>query len=215
MTIAVIFDLNGVLVDDIPYHKQAWIELSAKLGHPMTERDFEVKFNGRRNEEILRMLVGDTLSLEESNRLAEEKEAVYRKRYAPHIVAAPGALSLLRELKERGIPVGIATGAPRVNVDFVFEHLPLQEYIQTVVYAEEVKEGKPHPEVYLKAASRLGVSPEICVVFEDALLGIQAARSAGMKVVGVTTTHDASELIGAQCTVADFQRLSVMSLMSL
>ena len=155
------------------------------------------------------MLFHQDMSEDDMERFSAQKEALYREIYAPQRALLPGIERFLRALKAAGVPAAVATGSPPDNIPFIMDHFDLCKYFSAVVGAIEVKKGKPNPEIYLLAASRLGVAPEECLVFEDALLGIQAARSAGMQVIGIATTHEASELEGAELVAADFERLSL------
>ena len=177
---AVLFDLNGVIVDDLPYHKKAWFEFCRLHGFELSERDFDHKISGRKNEEIFHMLFGDKFSPEDVLRYSEEKEARYRELYAPDVKPVEGVMEFLQSLRSAEIPRAIATGAPPVNVSFIVEPLGLDRFFSVIVDASQVKNGKPDPEVFLAAADKLGVEPSNCVVFEDAVLGLEAAGRAGM-----------------------------------
>lgn len=206
---AVIFDMDGTLVDNMAFHNRAWEAISARLGVPMTAERFQREFAGKKNEEIFPELLGRALPQEELDRLAHEKESLYRERYRPHLALTRGADVFLRRLREAGVRLAIGTAAPRENRDFVLDGLRLRGVFERVVGAEEVTRGKPAPDMFLLAAKDLGVSPEACVVFEDAANGVRAGKTAGMTVVGVTTAAPAEELreAGADFVVPDFAAL--------
>ncbi len=204
---AAIFDLNGVIVNDIPFHKQAWYELCELHGVPLSEELFNVKINGRTNREIFEFLYDRSLTDDEVRRYSGEKEERYREIFGPHRKTLPGLTGFLTELKEKRIPTAVATSSPPVNVPFIMEYLNLYAFFDVVLDANDVTRGKPDPEMYLTAASRLGIDSEECLVFEDALLGVKSALAAGMKVVGVSTTH--MELEGAAFMIPDYRGLSL------
>ena len=206
---AVLFDLDGTLVDNMRYHIAAWVETGRALGCELSAERVMREFAGRRNEEILPVVAGRQLIAAELERLAQEKEARYRALYAPHLALHAGADVLLTQLKAAGIACGIASAAPRANRAFVIEGLALGPRLGTVVGAEEVARGKPAPDLFLEAARRLGVAPGHTLVFEDARLGVQAACAAGMRACGITTGEPAEALLeaGAIAACPDFLAL--------
>ena len=138
-----------------------------------------------------------------------EKEAMYREIYKPYINPVPGLIELLQQLKKNGIPMAIATSGITVNIEFMFNHLPIKEYFKEVVHSSHIKKGKPDPEIYLKTAERLNVNPSECIVFEDALVGIQSAKGAGMKVIALTTTHTKKELAAADLVIKNYTEITI------
>ncbi len=207
--LAAIFDMDGTLVDNMRFHSEAWVALSRRLGVEATPERFEREFAGKKNEEILPLLLGRHLPPDEVAQLAEEKETHYRKLYAPHLALMPGAEPLLARMMAARIQLAIATAAPTGNRSLVLDGLQLRSRFARIVGAEEVSHGKPAPDIFLKAASALSVEPSACVVFEDAVNGILAARAAGMVAVGITSTTP-SELLreaGAHYTAPDFTSL--------
>ncbi len=207
---AVIFDMDGVIVDNGRYHKLAWEKFCSRYGITFSEEKFRTRFFGRTNEEVLPDVFGRALTQNDTVELAEEKEAIYREIYRPELKAVPGFMQFLKELREHKLPVGIATSAPKKNVDLVLQGLEIEDLIDAVVDDSMVSEGKPHPEIYLKAAMLLKVKPANCVVFEDSLSGTQAAYNAGAKVVAVTTTLPAGEHKFAHHTIVDFREVSLL-----
>lgn len=206
---AVLFDLDGTLVDNMPFHIDAWIETARSLGRTLTAAEVMRDFAGRRNEEILPALLGRALSPAEVATLADAKEARYRELFGPHVAPVRGTVALLDELAAHGVVCGIASAAPKPNRDFVLDRLGLRERFRVVVGAEEVTRGKPAPDLFLLGADRLGVAPASVLVFEDAHLGVQAAVAAGMRACGVTTGEgdDVLRAAGAMATAPDLAAL--------
>lgn len=209
---AVIFDMNGVIIDDMPFHKPAWQEFAQTLGRQIEDEEFNTVLNGRTNRETLEYLLQRPISESESKKLEFEKEEIYRARYLPYRALLPGLKEFLEELKSKSIPCAVATSAPTENVEFILDGLDIRRFFSRVVDASQISKGKPDPEIYLKAAARLEIAPEECIVFEDSLHGISAARSAGMKVIGLTTTHTSKELTGTVRNIADFSGMTLKGL---
>lgn len=184
--LAVLFDVDGTLVDNHAHHEEAWIEWGRRHGHPIDTAFYREHLYARSNDRILRTLLGDQLPPEVVDVLAAEKEGIYRERYAPHLQPMPGLVSLLAQLRELGVPCAAASNAERVNVDFVVDGLGLRGYFGCVLAREDVARGKPDPEIFLMAAVRLGVDPARCCVFEDSAAGFEAARRARMAFVAIT-----------------------------
>jgi HAD superfamily hydrolase (TIGR01509 family) len=133
-----------------------------------------------------------------------EKEALYRRIYKPFIKPVTGLLNFLEILSQKNIPMAIATSGIQPNIDFMFENIPIKHYFKIIVNSSHISNGKPHPEIYLKAASLLNISPKNCLVFEDAVVGINSAKAAGMKVIAIATTQTKEELAIADMIVDDF-----------
>jgi len=186
---AVIWDLDGTLIDSSQLHWEAWREVTAVENITLTYEQYVADF-GKRNDEILRGRLGADLSDEFVARVSLAKEEVYRGLIRTKgLELLPGARHWLERFKAEGWLQALATSAPRGNIDAVFAALGIGEYFDAAISSEEVRAGKPEPDVFLAAASKLGVAPRDCVVIEDAPAGIEAARRAGMKSVGVLTTH--------------------------
>ncbi len=203
----VVFDMNGTLVDDIPYHFEAWRLLGEELGVVLSDEDLQ-SFNGLKNEDILPKLVGPGVSKERGAQLIERKEQMYRASYLPHLALVDGARELLARLRSGSVRVAIASSAPPENRAMVIDGLNLRDSIDVVVAAEHLP-GKPAPDVFLEAARLLGVAPADCLAFEDAVSGVQAAVGAGMVVGAVTTNNPEKTLIeaGAAFAIRDFTGL--------
>jgi HAD superfamily hydrolase (TIGR01509 family) len=173
----------------------------------MTEEEYKANVNGRTNKDVIEYIYQRKMDDKEAMKYAHEKEAIYRQLYAPYIKPVAGLLELLEKLRSLSIPMAIATSGIQVNIDFLFEHIPIRSYFDVIVNSAHISKGKPDPEIYIKTAELLKVSPAECLVFEDAVVGINSAKAAGMKVVGVLTTHKAEELSGADILIKDFSEL--------
>ncbi|AKT37294.1 HAD family hydrolase [Chondromyces crocatus] len=200
----VVFDMNGTLVDDIPFHFAAWRSLASELGVLLSDEDLQ-SFNGLKNEDILPKLVGSDVTPERAARLIEQKEETYRRLYRPHLALMDGAREFLAALRAGSVRVAIASSAPPENRAMVIDGLQLRDDIDVVVAAEHLP-GKPAPDVFLDAARQLGIAPFECLAFEDAVSGVMAAVRAGMLVGAVTTNNPAATLLaaGAAFAVHDF-----------
>jgi beta-phosphoglucomutase family hydrolase len=206
---AVIFDLDGTLIDNNSFHLQAWQEFYKKRNRSLTEEEYKKHFNGKTNTDVLAHVFEEPLSAEDTEKYTNEKEDLYREIYAPHIQPVKGLLNLLQQIHNAGIPMAIATSGIKVNIDYMFEHIPIRHYFKEVIYSKHIKKGKPDPEIYLVTAEKLPVAPEKCVVFEDSVAGIQSAKAAGMKVVAITTTHTIDELKIADKLINNYDEISV------
>jgi beta-phosphoglucomutase len=198
---ALIFDMDGVIVDSNPWHRLAWQEYNRSLGVEMTEA-MQQKMYGKRNDELIREFFGHDLADPEVFAHGAAKEALYREMIKPHISDAlvPGICEFLA--RHRDLALGIATNAEPPNVDFVLDETRLRPFFRVIVNGHQVANPKPHPEIYLRVADELGVNPADCVVFEDSYTGVEAGLAAGMRVVGISTTHD--DLVGVSLAVDDF-----------
>ena len=203
---AVIFDMDGVLVDSGPHHRASWRALLKELGVEPKDSEFWRLTIGRPVEEALPLLVGRRLSSQEIARYSKRKTELFHQAADGRFVPVRGAVVFVRALEARGVPRALATSASPRSVTAVLEDLGLAREFPVVVTADDVDRGKPDPEVYLTAASRLGIAPRECVVFEDSLVGLEAARRAGMFPIGLTTAYTEAELRngGAVKVLADF-----------
>ncbi len=203
---AFIFDMDGVLVDSNPFHKIALNQFCAKYGEQLTDEQLLNKVYGRTNKEWLTNLFGK-LPDEKIQEYAEEKETLYRKLFEADIKPVKGLISFLDLLDKYAIPRAIGTSAPQSNVDFTLTKTHTGKYFSTILKDSDIEHSKPNPEIYLKAAERLGFAPEKCIVFEDSLSGVKAGKASGAKVVGITTTHTRKELFETNCVIDDFEGL--------
>jgi len=185
--LALILDMDGVIIDSNPIHRRVWALYNQRFGIA-TDEAMQQRMYGRRNDEIVRDFFGEHLTPDEVRAHGAAKERLFRETIAPQINEAlvPGVREFLERHHDR--PIGLATNAEPANVEFLLEAAQLRRYFRAVVDGHQVRNPKPHPEIYLRAADLLGSEPGDCVVFEDSVAGIQAARAAGMSVVGVRTT---------------------------
>lgn len=213
-SIGLLFDMDGVIVDNHKFHLKSWLTFFEKYGVTMTEEEYKANVNGRTMSAILPDILNRDMSDEEIQELGEEKEQVYREMFRPHIKPTSGLVTFLGEISRKQIPRTVSTSAPPENVDFTLKYTGLPSFFPTIIDATMVTQGKPNPEVYLKSAEALGLKPEQCVVFEDAILGIKAGKNAGMKVVGVATTHTKEELESenTDMIIDDFCELNLSAL---
>lgn len=190
---AVIFDMDGTLVDNMDYHRRAWIEYLGSKGLHITPEEYEEKNYGIITEIVPRFFNRE-LAHEDIMKYGEEKEAFYRRLYAPHLKPVEGLIPFLEKLRQQNISIGLATAANRPNIDFVLEGLQITRYFSAITGGEEVANGKPDPEVFITTARKLNVEPAHCLAVEDSVTGIKAGLAAQMKVMAVATTHTAAEL---------------------
>ena len=207
--IAVIFDLDGTMIDNNSFHLKAWQEFYKKRNRTLTEEEYKEHFNGKTNTDVLAYVFEQPLSPQENEAYTNEKEDLYRVIYEPHIKPVKGLLHLLQELHDAGIPMAIATSGIKVNIDYMFDHLDVKHFFREVVYSKDIKKGKPDPEIYFITAKKLNMIPGNCVVFEDSVAGIRSAKDAGMKVVAIATTHDPGELTLADKLIYDYDEISI------
>jgi beta-phosphoglucomutase family hydrolase len=195
----VIWDMDGVLVDTGEFHFRAWSQALPEYGIPFTRQLFRDTF-GMNNAGILTVLLGRTPAPELLAEISDRKEQLFRQAVRGHVQPLPGVLTWLERLKAAGMRQAIASSAPPANIDALVDELGLCDYFDALVSGFDLP-GKPDPAVFLKAARRIGVPPERCVVVEDAVAGVEAARRAGMKCVAVTTTNPAHALKEADVVV--------------
>lgn len=210
--VAVIFDMDGVIIDSNPTHKIALQQFCHKYGFHLTDEELLSRVYGRTNNEWITNLFGRELTDRELNDLGEEKEMIFRELYKDIIKPLDGLQSFLEQLDAHDIPRAIGTSAPRSNVDFVLKHTGLEKFFTIILDQSDVKHGKPDPEIYLKVAARLKLPPAQCIVFEDSLSGIISAQKAGTRVVGVATTHTLRELSHTNLAIKDFVGLDPLTL---
>jgi beta-phosphoglucomutase len=200
--LALIFDMDGVIIDSNPVHRIAWAEYLRRYGVEMTEA-MQQRMYGKRNDEIIRDFLGAHLTAGEVFAHGAAKEALYREMMKPRAAESlvPGIRGFLE--RHRNLKSGLATNAEPPNVDFVLDTTGLRSLFPVVVNGHQVTHPKPHPEIYLRVAELLRVPPPECVVFEDSYTGVEAGLAAGMRVVGLTTTHH--DLPGVSLAIANFR----------
>lgn len=212
---AAIFDLDGTLVDNNDVHYDAWKKYLKDNGKDISDEDFKENISGRTNQDAVEHIYDKKMSKEEASKYYMEKEQIYRDMYKDDIAPIGGLENFLKELDDHGIAMAIATSGIPVNIEFMFEHVPIRKYFKKIINADDISNGKPDPEIFLKAAQELDIDPENCVVFEDSISGVKAGKAAGMKVVALTTTHSKDELNEADIVIGDYSELSFEKLASI
>jgi len=211
---AVIWDMDGVIADTGPYHLKAWQETFRKRGVAFSEEDFRRHF-GQRNDTIIGDTLGAGTPIAEVQAIAAEKEDRYRQLVSQQVAPLPGAIELIKSLVAKGVKMAIASSAPMENIQLITGSLGLADCFQAVVWGGEVTEGKPSPQGFLLAAEKLGVEPGNCLVIEDAVAGVAAAKSAGMKCLAVTNSHPAERLTKADLVVNALSEVTVNGITAL
>ena len=212
--VAFIFDMDGTLVDNMYFHAEAWGKMLAENGVVINAHDYLVKTAGKTNREILPTIFGD-ISDERIDELGTRKETLYQELFLPHRKAINGAIGFLEEAQNLGVKMAVATAAPIVNVEFILDGLDLRRFFQAVTTAADITNGKPDPEIFLRSAEKLGVEPKNCLVFEDAVVGFEAANRAGMRSIGIATVNSIEEILQFESVLeahADFSRLKAQEL---
>jgi beta-phosphoglucomutase len=209
---AVIWDMDGTLVDTAELHFASWERLAQEIHNPFTRADFAATF-GRRNPEIIRALFGTQYTERQLDELGGRKEEYYRAAARQGVDLLPGVLALLAALQAAGYHQAIGSSAPRANLDLILQLTQTQPFFKAVVSMEDTERGKPDPQVFLVAAAKLGAAPERCLVVEDAVAGVQAAKAGGMKCIAVSFVgHHPQERLtaaGADLVVKTLEQVSV------
>ena len=206
---ASIFDWDGVVIDSSRQHEESWERLASEEARPLPEGHFKAGF-GRKNEFIIPQILQWTADSAEVRRLSLRKEALYREIIVERgLEPLPGVRPWLERLAAAGIPCAIGSSTHRENIEVSLDVLGLRTFFQDIVTSEDVSHGKPDPEVFLKAAEKLGIAPALCVVFEDAHVGIEAAHRAGMRVIAVATTNPLADLGKADRAVMRLDELTI------
>lgn len=189
----IIFDMDGVVVDNHSYHYQAWKLFSEKYDFELNPTLYRDNYNGKTNIDLFKMIFGE-ITFDKIKEYSDEKESIYQKLYYEHMRPHIGLVDFLDYLQKLKIKIALGTSAPTNNVDFTLDSLKLRSYFEVIVDGSQVQRGKPDPQVYQLCAMRLGIDPKFCVVFEDSLAGLESAERAGCIIVGVATSHKALEL---------------------
>lgn len=206
--LAVIFDMDGVICHTNPYHSIAFKEFFSSRNLDPSEEEYAQHMFGKSNSYILSHFLKRSIDGEELLQLEDEKESLFRKIYEPHVEPIAGLVDFIRDLKLHKTKIGVATSAPLANLELILSKVPIRAELGSIMASEHVKKHKPDPEVYLKSAKNLGRQPGQCLVFEDSFSGVSAAINAGMKVVGVLTSHSKEELPPCDLYINDYRDLS-------
>jgi beta-phosphoglucomutase-like phosphatase (HAD superfamily) len=208
-TSALIFDMDGTMIDSMPWHAKSWVEFTRRHGVDIELGELMRRTTGRTGIECMREVFERDVAPEEALALVHEKESIYRELFAPVFTEVGGFSAFAGNASARGLKVGIGTAGDQQNISFMFSHLKLSTPPHAVVGGDEGLPGKPEPAIFLEAARRMGAVPAECIVFEDAPFGIEAARRAGMRAVAVCTSHSAEELAGPHVVahVRDYHEL--------
>jgi len=206
---AAIFDMDGTLVDNNPYHFKTWKQLFEEYNRvEVTPELYNEKLSGVPGMVIMRNFFGDDYTEEQMTQMFADKTRNYKEAYAPYVAPINGLERFLTELKNAGVKLAVASSATAANIEFILSKLPLNNLFDAVIDGPRVSKAKPNPDIFLKAAEDMGIRPENCVVFEDSLSGVKAGNAAGMKVVGITTSHTADELQPVHRVITDYTELT-------
>jgi beta-phosphoglucomutase family hydrolase len=208
---AVLWDLDGVIADTGLWHFISWQQAFKKLGRSFNEEDFRSIF-GKRNDAIIATILGNNVPEEKIEEIVEYKENFFRQNVRKDLKIFPGVLNLLIVLRENGILSAIASSTPLENIHLILNELKIEDYFQAIACSHEVSEGKPSPLIFLKAAEKLNVSPGNCIVIEDAIAGVTAAKRGGMHCIAVTNSHPADLLADADLVVDSLERVGLEEL---
>jgi beta-phosphoglucomutase len=211
---ALLFDLDGTIIDSMPLHERAWLQWHARRGLQIDRPNFFAATAGRSNHEILGEMF-PAAPAHELQAMADEKEALYRELAAQSLALIAGAHAFVQQASQAGFRLAVCTASTPENMALAFAKFGVDQWVETVVSPADGLRGKPHPDIFLEAARRLGTAPERCLVFEDAPLGIEAARRGGMRAVALTTTLPAAAFAGYSNVVAqaaDFSNLGLDAL---
>ncbi len=197
MIAALIFDMDGTMVDSMPWHARSWVAFTRRHGMEVDLPDLMRRTNGRNGLECMREIFQRDMPDEEARALIHEKEVIYRSLFAPVFTEVQGFRAFAAHARTQGLKVGIGTAGDQDNIAFVLQGLAMPEPPQVIVGGDEGLPGKPDPAIFLEAARRMGVPPKACIVFEDSPFGIEAAGRAGMRAVAICSSHSAQQLAGA------------------
>ena len=210
---AVIWDMDGVIIDSGEAHRLAWHRMAQEDGLALADEQFWATF-GQRNDEIIRSIWG-SFPQATWQEMSDRKERYYRDAARTTATALPGAIELLSELHAAGYPQALASSAPVANIEMVSEVLGLNRYLDALVSGDNVPRGKPAPDVFLKAAATLGVAPAVSLVIEDAVAGVQAAHAAGMRCIAVVGERDLPGLRAAEMMVSNLTEVNLARIQSI
>lgn len=205
---AVIFDMDGTLVDNIPFHREAWISFLKKHNIDLNPGEFLAKDRGNIND-MIRSFFGLELTDDRVRELGQNREKIYRDLYKNNIEEIEGLTVLLKNLREMDILASLATMSAKPSIDLVIDELNIRDFFHSITNGLEIRRGKPDPEIYELALEKLGLRNEECVVIEDSIGGVISAGKSGIDVIGITTSHLADELMDKGCyaTISNFNDL--------
>lgn len=215
MNYAVIFDMDGVICHTNPYHAKAFEAFFKKYNIESSEEEFQEHMYGKHNSYIMQHFFKKPISHDELIDLEFEKEELFRIIYKDHITPIAGYLGFLEDLKNNNFKTGVATSAPKANMDLILDALNIRSKMGSILCSENVSHHKPHPEVYLKSSENLQLDPKNCVVFEDSFSGITAGLNAGMTVVAVLSTHTKEQLPVCHAYINDYTEISAEKILEL
>ncbi len=209
----VIFDVDGTMVHNTPYHRQAWVELCRRYGITLDNDSYHKKIHARSNDIIIRSLFGSDATPDFIRKIELEKETIYQDLFRPVLKEVPGLTALLKTLSESNISCAAASNSPKMNVDFVLDGLKIRHYFKTVIDRNSVRVGKPDPDILLKAASGIDLQPENCLLFEDSSSGFAAARNANMPYIAISTEPaEIGHAHDAKAVYKDFTEINIDTL---
>jgi HAD superfamily hydrolase (TIGR01509 family) len=197
-----IFDMDGVLIDSNPWHLKSWLQYAKQLGLELKEEEFPTRVYGKTNEEILRHAFPEESEMQ-IRAWSDEKEALYRTMFEPEFSLAEGLTDFLAELREKGIPMAVASNAPKANVDFALDLGGIRSFFDVVLFAGLVPRPKPAPDIYIESARLLGFVPEDCAVIEDSPTGLEASVAAGCTSIAITSTFPSDALLPYTSHIVD------------
>ncbi len=212
---AVIFDMDGVIVDSNPHHEIALRRFCKKHGHELSDDELRNQIFGRTNRDWMNRVFGPNLSEDRFRQLEEEKETMFRDIISGDMKPVNGLTGFLQLLRKDRIILAVATSAPPANVQFTLQKTGTESFFSEVIDGSMIERSKPDPEIYLKTSARIQYPPERCIVFEDSISGIKSAWTAGCRVIGITTTHPHDELLLAHRVIDDFEGMEPVKLADL
>lgn len=209
VTSALIFDMDGTMIDSMPYHTLSWIEFCKRRGITIDVADLLARTTGRTGTECMGELFGSTMTAAEALPLVHEKEVIYRMLFAPVFKEVAGFKTFAAKARCMGLKIGVGTAGDQHNIAFAMSHLNMADAPEVIVGGDQGFAGKPQPAIFLEAARAMHTAPNNIIVFEDAPFGIEAARRGGMRAVALCTSHSAFELAGPHviASVKDYNEL--------
>jgi beta-phosphoglucomutase family hydrolase len=210
----VIFDMDGVLADTEPFHYESWVKMATEIGVEFTREIFKETF-GQQSPTITRKLVGSEVEETLVEQWSSLKEKYYREMVREKLVPLPGVIRIIKQLKSAGFKLAVGSSGPPENVELLLTQLKIKSFFDVIITAADVQKGKPEPEVFLNAAEKLNINPKNCIVIEDAPVGLEAAKSAGMISIALATTHNKAELIGAHLVIRDLSEITIKDIKNL